>query len=152
MLSRLNDRLERVFGYVLAALFASLILVVFVQVMARNVLEIPLIWTLDAAQLLFSWCIFLGAALAFRKGEHYVVDLWPADGALNWIPVILSLAASVAVIFVLVNNGVAMSGVGLNRLSPSLGISEFWFFVPIPIAGAFMALFLVERILLGPGK
>jgi len=152
MLSRLNDRLERAFGYVLAALFAALILVVFLQVMARNVLEIPLIWTLDAAQLLFSWCIFMGAALAFRKGEHYVVDLWPEHGGLTWIPAAVSLAVSAAVIFILVNNGAAMSGIGLNRLSPSLGISEFWFFVPIPIAGVFMALFLVERLLAGRGE
>lgn len=152
MLFRLNNLLERYFGYVLAALFAALILVVFLQVMARNVLEIPLIWTLDVAQLLFSWCIFLGAALAFRKGEHYVVDLWPSQGPLNWIPVVVPLLASATVIFVLVRNGIVMSGMGLNRLSPSLGISEFWFFVPIPIAGAFMALFLAERVFTGRSK
>ncbi|XWN29656.1 MAG: TRAP transporter small permease [Devosia sp.] len=146
MLRRINNGLERVFGPLLAALFAGLILVVFAQVTARNVLEIPLIWTLDLAQLLFSWCIFLGAAFAFRRGEHYHVDLWPTHGPLRWIPLLVPLVASAVVIYVLVRHGVIMSEIGLNRLSPSLGISEFWFFLPIPIGGALMGFFLLERV------
>jgi TRAP-type C4-dicarboxylate transport system permease small subunit len=149
MFSRFMDSLEKTFGYVLGGLFAGLIAVVFMQVIARNLLEIPLIWTLDLAQLLFSWCIFLGAALAFRKGQHYVVNLWPDTGPLAWIPVAASFAASLVVIYVLIRNGAAMTQISLNRMSPSLGITEFWFFIPIPIGGAFMALFLVEKILSG---
>ena len=147
MLTRLNSVLEGLFGTVLAGLFAGLILVVFIQVVARNILQVPMIWTLDVAQLLFSWCIFLGAALAFRKGQHYVVDIWPHTGPFNMLPAIVPVLASAVVIYVLVRNGALMSEIGLNRTSPALGISEFWFFVPIPLGGVCMALFLVENTL-----
>ncbi len=147
MLVRLNSVLERLFGTVLAGLFAGLILVVFIQVVARNILQVPMIWTLDLAQLLFSWCIFVGAALAFRKGQHYVVDIWPQSGPFNFLPVIVPILASAIVIYVLVRNGALMTEIGLNRTSPSLGISEFWFFLPIPLGGACMALFLLENTL-----
>ncbi len=147
MLTRLNTLLERFFGAMLAALFAGLILVVFIQVVARNILRVPMIWTLDMAQLLFSWCIFVGAALAFRHGQHYVVDIWPKAGRFNVLPLIVPVFASAAVIYVLIFNGVLMAEIGLNRMSPALGITEFWFFVPIPLGGLCMALFLLESLL-----
>lgn len=152
MLNRFNALIVRVFGYALAVLFAALILVVFTQVVARNILQVPMIWTLDMAQLLFSWCVFLGAALAFRQGQHYVVDIWPPTGRLTILPVIIPVIASAIVIYVLVWNGALMSQIGLNRTSPTLGISEFWFFVPIPLGGLCMALFLIENSLEGLRK
>lgn len=152
MLNRFNTALVRIFGYALSGLFAGLILVVFTQVVARNILQVPMIWTLDMAQLLFSWCIFLGAALAFRQGQHYVVNIWPQTGRFNVLPVVVPILASAIVIYVLVWNGFAMSQIGLNRTSPALGISEFWFFVPIPLGGLCMALFLLESTIEGLRK
>lgn len=149
ILSTLNDRVERLVGGLLAVLFTGLILTVFMQVMARNVLLIPLVWTLDLAQLLFSWCIFLGAALAFRKSQHYQIDLWPADGLVAWVPRLAVFAATAVVLFVLVRNGYAMTLIGLHREAQSLGISETWFFVPIPVCGVLMTLFFVERLVQG---
>lgn len=152
MLMHFNTALERLFGYVLAGLFSGLILTVFLQVTARNILKVPMVWTLDVAQLLFSWCIFIGAAFAFRKGGHYVVDIWPKAGPLNFLPTTASLIASVIVIYVLIWNGTVMSLIGFNRFTPSLGISEFWFFLPIPLGGVCMALFLLEHMIEGLRK
>jgi TRAP-type C4-dicarboxylate transport system permease small subunit len=146
MLTRINDVIERVVGWLLAVLFTALILTVFAQVTARSVLEIPVIWTLDVAQLLFSWCIFIGAGLAFRHGQHYTVNLWPG-GALEVIPRVAATIAACVVIYVLLVNGSAMTGIGLRRTSPALGITEAWFFLPIPLGAGLMALFLLERIL-----
>ncbi|WP_282610766.1 TRAP transporter small permease [Pelagibius sp. Alg239-R121] len=150
MLVRINDRIEAVLAAGLALAFAAMIATVFAQVAARNVLEIPLIWTLDVAQLLFSWCIFIGAAVAFRRGGHYVVDLLPA-GALRGrrVQAVLSLIASVVVIAILVRYGATLAEIATRRVSPSIGISEFWFFLPIPLGGAFMALFLIEKLMTG---
>lgn len=147
VITRLNATIERYVGRALAVAFAGLILVVFLQVVARNVLRMPMIWTLDLAQLLFAWCIFIGASLAFRAGAHYIVNLWHGDGLMSRLSTRISTVFSAIVIFVLIFNGVKMSLIGLNRESPSLGFSEFWFFVPIPVCGVFMLLFLVEHVL-----
>lgn len=147
MIIRLNAVIEQWVGRALAVVFAGLIAVVFIQVAARNVLQIPMIWTLDLAQLLFAWCIFIGASLAFRQGAHYIVNLWPSTGFMDNLSTRASMVLSAIVIFVLISNGVKMSLIGLNRESPSLGFSEFWFFVPIPVCGVFMLLFLVEHVL-----
>lgn len=145
MLRAFNRGLERLLLAVLAGAFAALIVVVFLQVFARNVLAIPLVWTLDLAQLLFSWCIFLGAAVALRWDAHYALDLVPAHWrtATAALRVVAHLGAAV-VIAVLGVSGWAFTQIGLNRFAASLGISEFWFFLPIPLGALAMAAFLAE--------
>ncbi len=146
MLAALNERLERLFCVLLSLAFAGLIVTVFLQVLARNVLERPLIWTLDVAQLLFAWCIFIGAAVAFRRGGHYALDLWPQSwGGARMLVGILAWLASAVVIYVLVRYGIVLGEMALRRQSASIGISEVWFFLPIPLGAAAMALFLVEQ-------
>ena len=152
MIMKLNDAMDRLLRSVLAALFAGLISVVFIQVFARNVLKVPMTWTLDLAQLIFSWCIFLGAALAFRYGTHYLVNIWNEDSRFNILPRVVTFLSSCIVIFVLTWHGTIMSMIGLNRTSLALNISEFWFFLPIPICGTLMGFFLLEKLLNGDLK
>lgn len=147
LIRHLNRALASALSFILSVLFAGLIIVVFLQVFARNVLEIPLVWTLDIAQLLFTWCIFLGAALAIKWDAHYNLDLVPD----NWkrtgsVLKIVGHIASAIVIFVLIYHGALFTELGSDRTSPSLGITEFWYFVAIPLGGAAMALFLIEII------
>ncbi len=152
MLKTFGDALDRIFQMVLACMFAALIIVVFMQVAARNILMVPMTWTLDLAQLLFSWCIFLGAAFAYRRGGHYLVNLWPDDSPLNIIPKVATYLAAGVVVYVLVWHGAIMSQIGLNREALSLNISEFWFYLPIPICGALIGLFTIESLLIGKLK
>ncbi|MEO0385943.1 MAG: TRAP transporter small permease [Pseudomonadota bacterium] len=146
MLTRLNTFVEGLVGWLMAAAFAALIGVVALQVLARNVFAMPMIWTLDAAQLLFAWCIFLGAGIAFRRGAHYCVDLWPPSGPLARVPVICAFIASGVVVYVLIWHGLEMAEIGARRQSQTLGISLYWNFVPIPIGGVLIGLALLEQI------
>lgn len=146
MLRSLNGYVERMLLAGLALGFAGLIATVSAQVIARNVLEIPLIWTLDVAQLLFAWCIFIGAAVALRRGGHYALDLFPADQVtLRRAVGLISFAASVIVVFVLIRYGAVLATMGWRQESAAIGISGSWFFAPIPLSGVFMALFLAEH-------
>lgn len=144
-MTRLNKALETLLGWFVGATFAALIVVVAIQVLARNLFSLPMIWTLDLAQLLFAWCIFIGAGLAFRQGSHYIVDLWPDAGRLNWIPFLAAFAASAVVAYVLIFHGTEMVELMGRRKSQALGISRSWFFVPIPICGLLVALALIEQ-------
>lgn len=146
-MARITDALETLTSWVMAAAFAALICVVALQVLARNVFSLPMIWTLDVAQLLFAWCIFLGAGVAFRRGTHYIVDLWPAEGPLAWIPVACGFLAGVIVVYVLLWHGIDMAEITARRQSQTLGTSLAWNFAPIPICGALIGLALLEQAL-----
>jgi len=53
-----------------ALLVAAEIVVLFAGVVARYGLHRPLIWSDELASILFLWLAMLGAAVAFRRGEH----------------------------------------------------------------------------------
>jgi len=145
LITRVAQQLERVCLWLLATGFGLMIATIALQVASRNLLKIPVIWTLDLAQLLFSWLIFLGAAVAFRRGGHYAVDIIPERWAGIGAAVnLLGHLFSAAVIFVLVYFGWNFTRLGFTRSAPALEISEAWYFLPIPLSGALMAFFLLE--------
>src|SRR5450432_2759542 len=53
-----------------ALLVVAEIVILFAGVVARYVLHKPLIWSDELASILFLWLAMLGAAVAFRRGEH----------------------------------------------------------------------------------
>lgn len=53
----------------------ALIVMLFLQVVFRFVLEAPLAFTEEAARLLFAWLIFVGAARALYVSQHFMVDI-----------------------------------------------------------------------------
>jgi len=148
-LGRVADALERLLLLVGTAAFAALIVTVAFQVFARNVLGIGMVWTLDLAQLLFAWCIFLGGAIAVRRNAHYRVELIPE----HWTRVLAVLGVfafvmSMLVVGVLLLSGATMIGVTGGRHNQALGISQAWFYAAIPAGAAASAVFLLERVAL----
>src|SRR3954447_5106446 len=53
-----------------ALLVVAEIVILFAGVVARYGLHRPLIWSDELASILFLWMAMLGAAVAFRRGEH----------------------------------------------------------------------------------
>ena len=51
------------------------VVVVFLQVLFRYALHMPLDWAEELAMVLFQWVSFIGAGLAVRRGFHFHVDL-----------------------------------------------------------------------------
>lgn len=66
-LARVGDR---VLEDLAALLLLSLAAVVLAQVLSRYVLAVSLVWVEEAARFLFVWVIWLGAAVAGRRGQH----------------------------------------------------------------------------------
>jgi TRAP-type C4-dicarboxylate transport system permease small subunit len=147
MFLRFSTAVERVVEAACWMGFLALILTVGFQVFARNILKLPFVWTMDLAQLLFAWLIFVGAAVAFRRGGHYAIDIFPETWT-RWSAVLngFGVAASLCVIYVLVRYGWTLVEVRQTSEVQTLGITEAWFFLPIPVCGGLMLLFLVENL------
>lgn len=54
--------------------FAAMLLATAAQVLFRYVLEIPALWTEEAARVLFLVSMMCGFVIAQRRGEHIIVD------------------------------------------------------------------------------
>ena len=59
---------------------------------------------------------------------------------------VISLAAGVCVAWILGVHGWTLANMRASGEVQSLGISRFWMYLPLPVSGWIMALFLVEQI------
>jgi TRAP-type C4-dicarboxylate transport system permease small subunit len=149
----LNDIVEKVFMFFGVLLLGVFILSVFLQVVARNYLHLPLLWTDEVAVMSFIWSVYLGAAVAVRHKKHYVVELFPE----SWrrTNTILNLVADISVfslMYVMTHHGWTFAMMGFSRFSTAIGMPKAYFFLSVPVAGVAMILFGIEVLIADIGK
>jgi len=144
-LASLTRFLDAVLLWLLAVLFGVLCVTVFYQVLVRNVLGGGGLWTFDIAQLALSWCVFVGAAIAVRRGMHYYVEVLPPTFAkTNAVLKLCSDLAITVVAVVLLVYGFEFVDVGSATDQNTLPFSMFWNYLPLPLSGGVMLVFLIE--------
>jgi TRAP-type C4-dicarboxylate transport system permease small subunit len=132
---------------VIVALFAVLVSVVFLQVIARYVFNQPPAWSEELARYLQVWIILLASPLCIRKGSHLAVDyfshkLSPAARFRLDILIGLLITFYVAVVTLF---GVRLMVVGRFQISPAMGIPMAVVYAVLPLSGALMFLESVLR-------
>lgn len=148
MLNRVCNGVTSVVEGACWAAFALLIGTVALQILARNVLSVPMIWTSDLALMLFTWLVFIGAATGLRTGSHYVVDMLPTHRPFIGLVIeLLSLLSGFCVAWILGVHGWTLASMRASGEIQSLGISRFWMYLAVPVSGWIMSLYLVEMTL-----
>ena len=141
------DKLDRALATVTGALLAALAVVVTFQVLGRYVPFIPRpLWTEEVARLLLAWMVFLGAAVALRRGEHFLIDLIPrrVDQRVGRALQVVVLVVVAAISLVLLVGGILMTQGGLTRISTASGLHRAWAFAALPVGALFMVVFSLE--------
>jgi len=145
MLHRLCDGLAGLIRNVVWIAFAAMIVTIGLQIVSRNLLDTQIIWTSDVALLLFTWLIFVGSALGLRTGSHYFVDMLPTHiPVVRLVVEIISIIAGFCVVWILSVDGWTLASLRASGEVQSIGISRFWMYLPLPISGVLMAVFLIE--------
>jgi TRAP-type C4-dicarboxylate transport system permease small subunit len=62
--------------YILAALFGTTILIIAAQVVFRYVFNNSLTWSEELSRYVFSWMVFVGAALAVKSESHIKITFF----------------------------------------------------------------------------
>lgn len=136
-----DNLIETLVGVILGII----VLLTFYQVVARYAFASPLNWLEEFAQLLLVWAVMLGAAAAVKRSSHLTVDI-----------LFNQLRGVARVVAVLVINGLVMFlAIGMayygylfylktaGDYATSLGFARNLFYLPVPIAGVLIAVFLV---------
>jgi TRAP-type C4-dicarboxylate transport system permease small subunit len=124
-------------------LMTALVVDVFLGVFSRYVMRATFQWYDEVARLTFVWTIFLGAAVAVRRGTHFrlhlLVDRLGPRGrrAADVTATVIVFGFSA----VMVAGGVRIAPVALGQVTDALEISMMWFFAALPVGGALMALY-----------
>lgn len=139
-LDRLDRLIDRVVEITAAVLIVVEVVLLFIGVVWRYVLDLPLVWSGELAGILFLWLVSLGAVIALRRAEHmrmtfFVSRVPPAMG--RYVARISAMIVALFTICVLVP-GITFTIQQQAILTPTLQIPGSW-----EVAGQMVALALL---------
>jgi TRAP-type C4-dicarboxylate transport system permease small subunit len=123
--------------------FATIVIVVFGQVVSRFLFNAPFSWSEELARYLQVWLIMVGSAVCLRKGLHLTVDY-----AVHSLPEsstkrnlhLLSLAAILFFLGIVFVSGISLITATLNQRTPALQIPIWVVYLAIPVGSFLMFL------------
>src|SRR3984885_12828659 len=132
-----------------ALLVVAEIVTLFAGVVARYVVQRPLIWSDELASILFLWLAMFGAVVAFRRSEHMrmtavVASATPAVRA--YLDVIATCAALAFLLFI-AGPSYQYAYEESFITTPALQIANSWRAAALPVGICLMMLFAVLRLL-----
>lgn len=133
--------------YIGAGLLIAMVVTVFMQVLFRYIIRSPLPWAEELARALFLWSSVLGATLAVRAKAHPSLDI-----VVNLLPrtpkMIISSLVNVAIVvslYILADQGIALTITAGRSVMPTLRISMSYVFASIPTGAILMIAFYCIR-------
>ncbi len=129
--------------YLAAMLLTAMTVVVFLQVLFRYWLHLPLDWGEEVSRYLFVWSAMLGAGIATKRGAHFGIDylvkiLPPFAARVTAVGVNVCICGLLALIAV---QGTKLAILNLSQISPTLSIPMGLPYAAIPICALLMLIY-----------
>jgi TRAP-type C4-dicarboxylate transport system permease small subunit len=139
-MERTSTIVNRIAETALLVIISVMACVVFVEVLFRYALMLPLFWTEEFARYCLVWSSLLGAGVALKRGEHiavtFLVDRIPG-GMRPQAALLVSIFVALFLIAILWG-GVHLVLLTRHQLSPAMRIPMAWPYLAIPISSLIM--------------
>lgn len=147
-MTRLTALVDSLLVVVCCSLLAVMAGLVGAQVVARHLAGGALHWTEELARHLMIWMLFLGAALALRRGAHLGIDalverMRPRMQAGVRLLVGLILAGFA---LLMVQQGVTLSQRTMGQRSSGLGYPMGYVYLAVPVGGGLLLLMALDLV------
>lgn len=152
-MKRASDFLNRFCELALWVLLAVMAVVVFLQVIFRYLLHLPLFWTEEFARYCLVWASLLGAAVALKRGEHVAVTIF-LENFPKKLALVLAMVARISVALILavmVWGGIRLVIITSTQISPALRIPMAIPYLALPLGSLIMLFHVVASITSRPG-
>jgi len=131
-----------------AALLVGTVVIAFLQVVFRFVLNNALSWPEEMARFAFVWCVFLAAAMVTRRSRHIAIDLLPralGPGALRvHACAVRAVSAAVAAFLLVYGADLVLKS---TYVSPALEWPYTYLYLAVPTGAAIsLTLLLLEPV------
>jgi len=134
-------------SYICRTLLATFVLLLFAQIISREVFEHSIPWSEELSTYMFVWFVFFGASYAAKLGAHnrvtFQFKMLPRR-AVYWIEGVADLIwLAFNVYFVYLSTSFILS---MNKFvkSQTLGVHMSWFYWVLPIAFTLMSIRIVQ--------
>jgi TRAP-type C4-dicarboxylate transport system permease small subunit len=125
-----------------------IISLVFIEVIFRYFLQLPVGWSEEAAILLFLWGSFLGAAVSTKRKIHFsflmIADRFSSKNKnrLSFIMQMIVIGTSL----ILAIQGIRVLEMASYERYIVLGVSKFWAYLSIPVGAALMFIYATSQL------
>ncbi len=124
-----------------------MLVIIFLQVVARYAFNHSFEWSEELARFLFVWVVFLGSALIMGESGHLAVQILPTRFRGTLFGLALDIFINLcgyAFILLLLVQGTKMTSIMTFQTAPGMNISMSWVYCVIPISAALMTLYLLK--------
>lgn len=147
--TRALDLVEYVLVLVTGALLGALVVSVAADVASR-LLGHPILWIQEATLIVFVWMIFIGAAAAVRRGEHFSLIGGNRGGEKKQrVLELINGSVSLVVGAIVIVFGFRYFDQQFHNALPVTGLPLAVMAGALPVFGVFLAVFTAERLMLG---
>jgi TRAP-type C4-dicarboxylate transport system permease small subunit len=136
MVETLNRRVD----VLTEVLLAVMVVVVFVQVIFRFFIQLPLSWSEEVARYLFVWIIWMGAATVVKEGGHPGMDLLTRSFSPRWqrvTEIAMNLLFSATLVTIVVT-GFMLASANMSQPSPAMELPMGIPYAAIPLSAVIM--------------
>jgi len=142
------DKLERFILYILAALFAVMVISLFYQIIMRFIFQSANAWSEELTRYAFIWMSMLGSSVATRRSRNmdvdFIVNCMPKN--LKIINKFVTRGLIIAFLLVLIVYGTNLVGITHKQLSAGIRIPMSYVYASVPVGAILILLFTVEII------
>ena len=142
--------IEKLVEVVCFVILLAMVVLVFVNVVARYLFSSSITWAHEIARYAFVWLTFLGAAIGLARGVHIGMDLVTARAGKRMQTVMVIVSEIIVALFVYTwfRHGFRLIAINRGFFGPGSGIPMTLVYAINPIASSFMLVFLVHRIVI----
>ncbi|GAB3489113.1 TRAP transporter small permease [Marinomonas epiphytica] len=150
MLHKINQKLDKVEGILIACILALASIMTFAQVFFRYVLNDSIFWAEEAILYLIIAMSFLSTSLGIRKGSHITVDLLKSclPESLNKVFIIISAGIGIlfATALLYFGGNLFFTTLGRGQLSPTLRVPIAFIYAFIPLTAMLQIIRYIDLI------
>ncbi|MGD9287103.1 MAG: TRAP transporter small permease [Desulfobacterales bacterium] len=148
-MQRISDISNRITEGFLIIILTGMAVVVFLQVIFRYLLNLPLFWTEELARYCLVWASLLGSAVAVKRGQHIAVtilmDRLPAS--LRRGLTVFALIAVATILAIILWGGIQLVAITRAQISPALRVSMSIPYLAVPVGAGLMLLHTIVCII-----
>ncbi len=143
------DKTDKVIISFLGALIVFLVVLTSVQVVMRYVFDSPLTWAGEFIGIVMIYFGLIGGSWGMKHGIHIALEVFVQKylKSLKTTADILEVASYIAVGIFEIIYGINIVVLSKYEILPATGIRASYVYMAIPIAGAVMIFFSIEKII-----
>lgn len=150
--SKLSNTINSIFEKIIVLLFIILTAVNGAGVFTRYLFDKPIIWAYEVTILLFSWMVFMGISVAYKRSEHIQLDFLIGRLSKKSPKYSIALEVIIAIIsiaFLLLGISVTdeIFKATLYAKYNTIPVSTVWLYASFPVGAVASIVHLIDKII-----